>query len=112
MASPPKRIKLLHLDYDIKDAHAEHADLSKQYGWHDPAGQVIYLVPGMTLQRKREILFHEVGHALNDFMTLEGESDENLTSRLAVAWMTVLRDNPKLTEFLFDCKVNKRKARK
>lgn len=105
----PTKLKILHLTYRVKEAKDHACERGAQWGWLDRETQTIYLVPGMTGEREREILFHEIGHAINELLDIDGVEDEEICQRGSVAWMTVFRDNPKLVDWMFNRKRKKRK---
>ena len=101
----PKKIKVMHLTYTIEEI-PEHL-CGDRYGWCDSLRQTICICDSSPGERKREVLYHEVAHAVCSAMGIpEGQCEEVYVNRAAVGWMTVMRDNPALVEYLFDCKVN------
>lgn len=64
----------------------------------------ILLAEGMEYQRQREVLWHEVGHALQEVAGVQPCSiltGEDAIGGLAALQIMVLDDNPLLMEFLF-----------
>ena len=105
MTEMPKKIKVLHLTYTIEEVGDEFC--FDKYGWCDSNKQAIYICESNMSERKRLVLFHEIGHAICSAMGLpDGVSEEVFVNRAGVGWITVLGDNPELVEYLFNCKVN------
>ena len=62
----------------------------------------IWLLRGMCLSKTREILVHELMHAAAypTFCGVEKFSDEEFITATAPAWLNILRENPKLVDYL------------
>lgn len=71
-------------------------------GWCDFTELSIWLLRGMRLSKTREILVHELMHAAC-YPTFCGEekfTDEEFVTATAPVWLSILRENPKLVEYL------------
>jgi hypothetical protein len=71
-------------------------------GWCDFTELSIWLLRGMCLSKTREILVHELTHAAC-YPTFCGEEkflDEEFVTAVAPVWLNILRENPKLVEYL------------
>lgn len=93
-----KKIKIGHLDYEVKYMEDWQADLGGACGWCNNISQVIGVRASLSKDRVKEVLIHEIMHALNDIM--EVNTEEEMCSRLGVGLAMVLRDNPKIRKFL------------
>jgi len=71
-------------------------------GWFDPSRQIIYVDRVMQDSAIAEVLWHEVGHAL--YWMLENEeikrTEEDIVNLMAIAHMTIARNNPGLLTWL------------
>lgn len=97
----PDSIKILNYHFQVRTSARKYSDVAGAYGWFDPERETIFLSKGMTPAREREVLLHEILHALNKAFQLDGKSDdESIASRLAPGLMTVFNDNPHFAKWL------------
>jgi hypothetical protein len=81
-------------------------------GYCDFTQTSIWLLRGMNLSKTREILVHELLHACT-YPTFCGEekfSDEEFVNAVAPVWLNVLRENPKLVQYLTECQDSKKSS--
>lgn len=100
----PKRIKTngttVAVDSDVKLLNAADAD-----GHYDPSGERICVNPELPPARQRVVLLHEVLHVawfyggLSNFFE-NTKQEEAIVDVLAKQLVPLLRENPRLVEFL------------
>lgn len=65
--------------------------------WHyDKA--TVFVKKGLDPTEERDVVFHELTHAVSDLMNLD--LTENQVTLIATAWISLLHDNPHLYEYL------------
>jgi hypothetical protein len=98
----PTTIKVGALVYSVKyERRLCNADHQRLRGRHDGETLEISLDTGMTPQRERMTLFHEIFHAVEAERNFN--FDENITDQMSFGIVQVLVDNPELvTMFLSD----------
>lgn len=97
----PKRLKVGHATYDVSQAsneplgHEAHAIIVVDQ-------RRIVLEPGLHPDKAREVLLHEVLHAVVSAAGLEWEADdeEAIVSRFTGPLLDALRSNPQFISFL------------
>lgn len=111
---PPKTIKVLGIQYAVLfDKNKLHSEAMKRQcdllGYHAGVDCEIVLDPDMNPQREREVLLHEVTHAIHYNTDLDSvirtappsqEKEEHVITCSASCWLAVLRDNPRLVAYL------------
>lgn len=70
-----------------------HLDGHECYGMINYLDQVIYLRESNSEEQMVETLIHEVLHGIGDMFSIESLKKEKLTTKLADALYTVLKDN-------------------
>lgn len=96
-------IKIGFLTYTVEDFGPKEAELRGVYGTHSPMKQIIKVDSGSTKERKKEVLLHELLHAIWNQWMPQGENieEEAVVNALAQGLMTVFVDNPHLKKELF-----------
>ena len=104
----PRDIRILAYDYVLDYLPEEECQSRRVLGDTDIDETRIRLRASMPRSKLREVLMHEVLHALWDAMNLNEslmgkqlDSDEIPINGLTVGLLVFQRDNPKLCEFLF-----------
>lgn len=104
----PRVVRVLATDFTLEHLPEEECQSRRVLGDTDIDETRIRLRGCMPRSKLREVLMHEVLHALWDAMNLNEaligkqlETDEIAINGLAVGLITFQRDNPKLCEFLF-----------
>lgn len=104
----PDTIRVLATDFRLEHLPEKECAERSVLGDTDLNECVIRVRPTMARSKLREVLLHEILHALWDAMNLNEaligktlESDEIPVNALAVGLITFQRDNPRLSEFLF-----------
>jgi hypothetical protein len=100
---PPREVKILNLRYELLKGSEEMMDGTDNYGWCDYVRQRIVYDGRCKSDSLREVILHEIIHALNNQMQLKNTSpdDEAIAHRLAAGLMTIFVDNPELVDWLF-----------
>ncbi|MFZ4431667.1 MAG: hypothetical protein ACOYOQ_00570 [Microthrixaceae bacterium] len=96
---PPGKLRVGPFTYRVVvDEGRIPSDL---YGACDKSHHVISLHPNQSGDRLRATLLHEVIHALCDVAAVDDDkAEEAVATRLAPLLLDVLRDNPRLVEYL------------
>lgn len=107
----PKQIKVTGIPYKLK----EHTKLTRGKVWPnstrdhddelwgacDTGQQMIHLDNGQAIDTFKQTLLHEVIHAMLDHTTYAQNADqENICEALTAPLYQLIRDNPKLIEYL------------
>jgi len=97
------KIKIGCLTYKVIDWDKDDSDEASLYGTHSSKTQRIKLASDMSVERKKEVLLHEVIHAIWDQWMVheEGFKEEEVVRALAIGLTTVFKDNPDLKKELF-----------
>lgn len=97
------KIKIGCLTYKIINWDRDDADQSGFFGTHSSKHQIIKLANDMSKERKKEVLLHEIIHAIWDQWVVreEGFKEEEIVRSLAIGLTTVFKDNPELKKELF-----------
>lgn len=94
----PTPIKVLHMEVDVKLHNAYYnADETRVYGEWDERRMTINLDSDAHIGVMKEALLHELLHAI---LSIYDKDSEELVRVLSPALMQVLKDNPRLVEFL------------
>lgn len=99
----PTSVQVGPLTYRIKPWKNRPADNAQAWGMCDKKRTVILLHKGLSRQRKREVLLHEVMHACFDSSGLTMKDncpEEMVVNDLTFPLLGVLRDNPDLVAYL------------
>ena len=74
----------------------------KDYNWGmcDNEKQIIQVWRGLTPQRQRQVLVHEIIHAIFELMAIEQGNEENVCDCVSLGLVVVLKDNPWLVKWL------------
>ena len=80
------------------------------FGMHFPTKHLIFVSPDQDVQSRREIILHELLHALwalNGFHEIGrlARHEEQVVTALAPQLLTLLRENPNLVDYLVDAQV-------
>ena len=104
--NPPKKVRIGHAFFDVKTDPATVLDLAtnNNSGESDGNRLVLKVRPDYPFQTVAETLLHEILHMCL-FVTgtdqmLEDDVEEKVVRPMAMALFGVLRDNPKLVQFL------------
>lgn len=87
----PKKIKVLHLEYEVVEDRNIHEGSTELLGQVQYIQQRILLNEEASHPRKRETLIHEVIHTLDDVYNIGLE--EKQVEQLGVAFYNFLEDN-------------------
>lgn len=107
---PPKTVKVGPYTYDVfLESSETNQDLGNCYGYHDFDELSIVIRKELPLSLQRGVLLHELLHALYDVSELDethineekkAHVEEVVVSRLTAHLLSLVRDNPKLVEYL------------
>ena len=93
-AKKPTLIKVLGFQYSIK--WVETYSAGDCLGWCDSSDLTITIVSKQPDTALANVFLHEVIHAINYSMNIEGVDEEKLTNRLANGLCSVWYDNPQV----------------
>jgi hypothetical protein len=98
----PRKVKIFNHIYRIRRSTVAAARAADAWGWLDTQEFVIYVKPGCCGSMIREVVLHEIIHAVNNAVQVEDtkDQDESIASRLTAGILTVFTDNPELTRWL------------
>lgn len=68
-------------------------------GCLDPAKEIVFIWKGLTEDRKREILAHELTHLVDLDTSTKGRLTENQVGRISRGFQGLLAENPDLAMF-------------
>jgi hypothetical protein len=91
----PARVKVLGAMYDIVEKKMKGA-----YGMHFFGKCRIQIAPGLAHDREREVLVHELVHAVDEAM--QSQLSEDQVEKLGVGVYALLSDNPELVRYLVE----------
>lgn len=91
-----KAVRILGLDYEIEEVECVSKEELRK-------GEINFLINRIRIDKsmpedlKKQVLIHEMMHAIFDLLGLEDLcTDENKVQSIATALHQVIRDNPKL----------------
>ncbi|CQR24606.1 phage protein [Streptococcus varani] len=92
-----ENIKVGGMTYIVKvqEHFKSHDDERNLWGYCDYEQQIIYIRQSLSDQKKRQVLIHELTHAILHEVGYK-EQDEELVSRFSIGLHQVLNDNPEL----------------
>lgn len=99
----PASIKVGPFVYAVKRWKRLPAENAEAWGMCDRASTVILLAETTSHQKQREVLLHEVLHAIYGVTGLhhkDGAPEELVVTDLSPTLLSVLRDNPDLVAYL------------
>jgi len=91
----PSQVRVLGAQYDIIEKKMKGA-----YGMHYFGKCMIQIAPGLAFDREREVLVHELVHAIDEAM--QSKLSEDQVEKLGVGIYALLADNPELVKYLVD----------
>lgn len=81
-------------------------DLTDHEDWdglYNGDTQEIYIRSGMSMERTKEVIIHEILHAIVFTRRLKlGFKEERVVDQLAAATVLLIQQNPKFCKWLFD----------
>lgn len=102
-----RKIKVFHIDYDIKRVSKKLCDKEQCWGYHEPHPPVLAIQEGIDGGRAADTLIHELFHAILSVMgtgqvvsTDPVQMEEHFVGLLASGLTSVIRDNPALLSYL------------
>ncbi|MDQ0221699.1 ImmA/IrrE family metallo-endopeptidase [Streptococcus moroccensis] len=92
-----KTIKVCGLNYTvvIKEHFKAYDDERNLWGYCDYEQQIIYIRESLSEERKKQVLIHELTHAILQEAGYK-EQDEELVTRFSIILHQVLSENPSL----------------
>lgn len=89
-------IKVCGMVYAVEEKeHFQNGDDRNLWGLCDYEQQKIYIRQSLSVQKKKQVLIHELTHAILHEAGFE-EQDEDLVNRFSIILHQVLLDNPRL----------------
>lgn len=89
----PERVRVLGSAYDVVTKKMRGA-----LGMHRFDKNLIQIAPGLAHDREREVLTHELVHAIDEAM--QAKLSEDQVEKLGVGIYALLSDNPELVQYL------------
>jgi len=91
------KITIYGQDWQIVEAGASACEIAKLDGWCDPTRRTIFLDPNIEGALRREVLLHEITHALfhEHHWPNKKLKEEQVATWLGKALSVFLRENPK-----------------
>ena len=98
---PPKTIKVGYATYTLEGATAHDSWANGVYGDTNHAKLLVRYNRELPSQQAGETVLHEVMHCVYDCWKVGKDDDEEaVVSKFAAGLATVMRDNPKLLEWI------------
>jgi hypothetical protein len=98
----PKKVKVGSLSYQLAVWPSNEATAAERYGECDRMNLIIRYRDDIPDDMLREVVFHEILHAVYSFMEIDQTSDEEKqVSKMTKGLNMVFLDNPKLKDVLF-----------
>lgn len=95
-------IKIGYLTYTVKKMTKELSTAKRMYGYIDHGEQAIYIEEGLSSERYKEVLLHEIMHGVYiQWVDEDKKEEESIVTQMTNGLITVFKDNPKLKEILF-----------
>ncbi|HEL1704843.1 TPA: ImmA/IrrE family metallo-endopeptidase [Streptococcus suis] len=90
-------VKVCGITYSVivQEHFKAYDDERNLWGYCDYEQQIIYVRESLSEERKRQVLIHELTHAMLQEAGYK-EQDEDLVTRFSIILHQVLIDNPKL----------------
>lgn len=99
--APPSSMRVLHLEFDIEFIDREHMEQLEKYAWCDKNRQKIVIERGLRPRMLADVVIHEILHAIHCATGAEQElSEEQIAMTFSGPLVCVLRDNPRLFDWL------------
>lgn len=104
------KVKVAHLTYNVKGIDRGDANIAGIYGYTDHSTQTIGIEEGLSKERRKEILLHEILHAvyyhfLSSMNNDPDNPDKNLEEKIVTAMgrglSSVFQNNQHLKKELF-----------
>lgn len=110
----PATAKVNHLRIDILPATKAECEEKGLYGWYEIKDSSIYICEALSLDFFKEILWHEILHAIYHAYRIDGtptgsnkkQSEEELITRMAPALQAFVCDNPKIIQWFQNKETN------
>ena len=102
---PFKRVKIVSTDFEVQPIPSSEVDTYAVAGTtgQSPQSPAIRIAAHTSLTGLADTVLHEILHACWSTMNLgPTEEEERAVSAMATALVAVMRDNPKLREWLAD----------
>lgn len=96
----PNKLKIGYYDYMIEHWDSNLATAAQRYGECDRLNNVIRINLSLPEQHHKEVLLHEIVHAIWSERNLPSSLEEEIVSQLSVALAAVFKDNPELVRYL------------
>lgn len=95
-------IKVAGMTYLVKvqEHFKAYDDDRNLWGYCDYEQQIIYIRESLSEQKKRQVLIHEVTHAILNEAGYK-EQDEELVNRISIVLHQVLKENSNILTFPF-----------
>ena len=97
----PTKLTILGFSYRVVFEPQQIHD-GKDYNWGmcNNETQTIQVWAGLSEQRQRQVLLHEVIHAVFELMAVSQGNEENVCDCVSLGLFMVLRDNPEMARWL------------
>lgn len=95
------KIKIGFLTYTVGTMDKQVAQAKRAFGYINHAAQTIELEAGLSKERYREVLLHEIVHGVYAAWDIQPGAEEDTVTKVSNGLATVFMDNPKLKEILF-----------
>ncbi|MCK1248878.1 phage protein [Streptococcus pseudoporcinus] len=84
----------------VQEHFKAYDDDRNLWGYCDYEQQIIYIRESLSKQKKRQVLIHELTHAILNEAGYK-EQDEELVNRFSIVLHQVLMENPQILTFPF-----------
>ncbi len=102
MTKLPNKVKIGPHTYNVyHELELRNKDDVPLAGEHDRNYMTLKIYARQADNGKQETLLHEIMHAVMDNIDYKpGVAEENLVARLSVALLALIKENPKVVEYL------------
>ncbi len=92
------KVNILGIDYEIKEVD-EISKTQTMLGLIDYIEQIIYIKESLSVERKQEVLIHEITHGVLELIGLDEELEEKDVQTLGLALYNLLTFNESIFSF-------------
>jgi len=90
----PEKVKIGGIEYKVSEVEPDHNELdSDSWGCIEHEKSEIFISKAINIQKKEEVLIHEILHGIVDYVELDGELNDEYIAKISKTLYQVLKDN-------------------